>query len=56
MGALTQGLVLEITPHSGWAQAFWDDLVPVKERVSHHPLFIDMVMENCRWRVFVLRY
>ena len=42
MGALTQGLVLEITPHSGWAQAFWDDLVPVKERVSHHPLFIDM--------------
>ena len=42
MGALTQGLVLEITPHSGWAQAFWDDVVPVKERVSHHPLFIDM--------------
>lgn len=56
MGALTQGLVLEITPHSGWAQAFWDDLVPVKERVVIILYLLTWPMENCRWRVFVLRY
>ncbi len=33
---------LEITPHSDWAQKFWDELVPAKERVSKHPLFVDM--------------
>lgn len=42
MGIATQGSVLEITPHSAWAQQFWDDLIPVKQRVSQHPLFLEM--------------
>ena len=33
---------LEITPHNEWAQRFWDGLLPAKERVSKHPLFLDM--------------
>ena len=33
---------LEITPHNEWAQRFWDGLLPEKERVSKHPLFLDM--------------
>ena len=36
------GTKLEITPHSEWAQQFWDELVPAKERVSKHPLFLNM--------------
>lgn len=35
MTALNQyGMNLEITPHNGWSQRFWDDLLPAKEQVS----------------------
>ena len=33
-------LTLELTPHTAWSQQFWDDLVPFKDKVSEHPLFI----------------
>lgn len=33
---------LKITPHSAWAQAFWDRLVPAKNKVSQHPFFVDL--------------
>ncbi|NAR85236.1 iron-containing redox enzyme family protein [Acinetobacter haemolyticus] len=33
---------LEITAHSEWSQRFWDELLPAKERVSKHRLFLDM--------------
>jgi pyrroloquinoline quinone (PQQ) biosynthesis protein C len=33
---------LEITPHPEWAQAFWDRLIPAKNRVSQHPFFLDL--------------
>ncbi len=43
MTALNQyGMNLEITPHNGWSQRFWDDLLPAKERVSKHPFFTEM--------------
>ena len=43
MTAMNQyGTKLEITPHNEWAQRFWDELLPAKERVSKHPLFLDM--------------
>ncbi|MEI1680824.1 iron-containing redox enzyme family protein [Acinetobacter baumannii] len=43
MTALNQyGMNLEITPHNGWSQRFWEDLLPVKERVSKHPFFTEM--------------
>ncbi|OTK33226.1 TenA family transcriptional regulator [Acinetobacter baumannii] len=43
MTALNQyGMSLEITPHNGWSQRFWEDLLPVKERVSKHPFFTEM--------------
>ncbi|WP_343597704.1 iron-containing redox enzyme family protein [Acinetobacter sp.] len=35
-------LELQLTPHTEWSQKFWDDLTPAKDRVSHHPLFIEM--------------
>jgi len=33
---------LELTDHGPWAQAFWDDLVPLKNRVVEHPVFVEM--------------
>jgi pyrroloquinoline quinone (PQQ) biosynthesis protein C len=33
---------LKITSHTGWSQQFWDDLVPVKDRISQHPFFVEM--------------
>lgn len=33
---------LTLTPHPPWAQQFWDDLVPLKEQVAEHPLFLGM--------------
>lgn len=42
MTVLKNELGLQITPHSEWAQKFWDDLIPAKERVSQHPLFLGM--------------
>lgn len=30
---------LQCTPHQGWAAQFWDDLIPLKNQVSQHPLF-----------------
>lgn len=31
---------LELTPHSEWSQAFWDKLLPIKDRISQHPFFV----------------
>lgn len=31
---------LELTPHSEWSQAFWDQLIPIKDRISRHPFFV----------------
>ncbi len=42
MRAANYKKALEITPHSAWAQAFWDELVPLKDKVVHHPLFVEM--------------
>lgn len=33
---------LELTAHDAWAQRFWDELVPLKDRVARHPLFLEM--------------
>ena len=33
---------LQITSHYGWSQQFWDDLVPVKDKISQHPFFQEM--------------
>jgi pyrroloquinoline quinone (PQQ) biosynthesis protein C len=33
---------LTCTPHSGWAQDFWDRLIPHKDAVAQHPLFLAM--------------
>ncbi len=30
---------INITPHSDWAQKFWDDLTPIKNKVVDHPYF-----------------
>lgn len=30
---------IALTPHPAWAQDFWDQLIPYKERISRHPLF-----------------
>lgn len=30
------------TPHAGWSQEFWERLVPMKDRIAHHPLFEEM--------------
>ncbi|MBI3309237.1 MAG: iron-containing redox enzyme family protein [Candidatus Melainabacteria bacterium] len=30
---------ITITPHPEWAQNFWDNLVPLKDKVSKHPFF-----------------
>lgn len=45
MTALNQyGMSLEITAHNEWSQRFWDDLLPVKERVSKHPFLLKWPM------------
>ncbi|MDF2446342.1 MAG: pyrroloquinoline quinone biosynthesis protein [Moraxellaceae bacterium] len=31
-----------ITPHPAWAQRFWNDLAPVKDRIATHALFREM--------------
>lgn len=33
---------LELTEHHGWAQHFWNELVPWKDSVAKHPLFVEM--------------
>lgn len=33
---------LQLTDHAPWAQRFWDALVPLKDRVASHPLFVEM--------------
>ena len=33
---------LTLTEHAPWAQRFWDALVPLKDRVARHPLFVEM--------------
>ncbi|MZR61631.1 TenA family transcriptional regulator [Alcanivorax sp. DP30] len=42
MRAANYKKALEITEHSPWAQQFWDELVPIKDKVVHHPLFEEM--------------
>lgn len=42
MRAANYKKALEITAHSPWAQQFWDELVPLKDQVVHHPLFTEM--------------
>ena len=42
MRAANYKKALELTAHSPWAQQFWDDLVPLKDRVVRHPLFEEM--------------
>ncbi|MFZ5756479.1 MAG: TenA family transcriptional regulator [Pseudomonadota bacterium] len=37
---------LELTPHPPWAQQFWDNLVPLKDRIARHPLFMEMAAGN----------
>ena len=33
---------LKLTEHPDWAQRFWNALVPLKDRVVEHPLFVEM--------------
>ncbi len=33
---------IERTEHPAWAQQFWDDLIPFKDRIARHPLFTEM--------------
>lgn len=33
---------VERTAHPPWAQRFWDDLIPLKDRIARHPLFQEM--------------
>jgi pyrroloquinoline quinone (PQQ) biosynthesis protein C len=30
---------IELTPHPEWAQQFWSDLAPTKDRIARHPMF-----------------
>ncbi|ENV48513.1 hypothetical protein P255_00015 [Acinetobacter brisouii CIP 110357] len=52
MTVLKNELTLEITPHSMWAQKFWDELIPAKERVSQHPVFIGMANGTLKLECF----
>lgn len=33
---------ISITPHPEWARKFWEELVPLKDRIVHHPCFQEM--------------
>ena len=33
---------LQLTDHEPWAQHFWQALVPYKDQVVEHPLFVEM--------------
>lgn len=35
---------IERSPHPEWAQRFWDNLVPLKDRIAQHPLFREMAV------------
>ena len=52
MSALLEGTDLKITPHSPWAQQFWDELIPAKDRVGQHPLFQDMANGRLNLKCF----
>ena len=44
---------LELTEHSEWARAFWEALVPYKDKVVAHPVFSEMASGELsaeRWR------
>lgn len=50
---------LELTPHDGWAQLFWEALVPLKDKVVHHPVFAEMgrgELSPERWRRALLNF
>ncbi len=42
MRAANYKKALELTEHTPWAQQFWDDLVPLKNKVVNHPVFAEM--------------
>ena len=42
MGVARYKDALTLTEHPSWAQRFWDALVPLKDRVVDHPLFVEM--------------
>lgn len=33
---------LELTPHPEWVDRFWGEMVPLKDQVAQHPLFVEM--------------
>ncbi|MFZ5722592.1 MAG: TenA family transcriptional regulator [Pseudomonadota bacterium] len=33
---------LELTEHPEWVTRYWDEMVPLKDRVARHPLFVEM--------------
>ena len=45
---------LQLTSHHSWSQQFWDDLVPVKDRISQHPFFQEMAAGTLN--IFAFRY
>ncbi len=47
MSAYTKGTALEITSHSPWAQQFWDELIPYKDRVSQRSI----ISKYGRWTI-----
>ncbi|EKF74873.1 coenzyme pqq synthesis protein C [Alcanivorax hongdengensis A-11-3] len=50
---------LELTEHSPWAQQFWDDLVPLKNQVVEHPVFVEMAegsLSQPRFRCALLNF
>ncbi|MBL7249686.1 TenA family transcriptional regulator [Alloalcanivorax marinus] len=46
MGVARYKEALSLTEHSPWARRFWDALVPLKDRVVEHPLFVQMGQGN----------
>ena len=42
MSAAEAAQALELTDHPDWAQRFWDELVPLKDRLVEHPVFRGM--------------
>ncbi|MBQ0753843.1 MAG: iron-containing redox enzyme family protein [Gammaproteobacteria bacterium] len=50
---------LELTEHNDWARDFWDSLVPYKDKVVEHPVFVEMAegkLSADRWRRALLNF
>lgn len=59
MRAIQYKKKLELTEHSGWSRRFWDELIPLKDRVAEHPLFTEMaagVLSPARFRRALLNF